>query len=491
MSSSTSSTSAPHPPAHPATESTLRGSIGIPGVVLLVIAAAAPLTAVGGALPVMLAIGNGSGTPVAYLVVAAVLLVFSVGYAAMSRHVVEPGAFYAYVTKGLGPSNGLGAAGLAVVGYTAIQLAIYGLAAATMRDLVLAHGGPDVPWWAWALAFAAMVAALGYRSIDVGKTVLGIALALEVGVVAVLSFAILVRGGAEGISFATFTPGAFFQGSPGIALMFAVASFIGFEATALYGEESRNPGRTVPAATYCAVVAIGVFYAFASWTIVLAYGPARVQAAAQSDVGGLTFAASDRFVGTTYTEMLRILLLTSLFAALLAFHNAIARYFHALGRSGALPVRLARTHRVHGSPHIGSVVQTVVAVLLVSTCALVGADPVLEVFGWMSGMATVAILALMILTSIAVTVFFARTGADRRWWHSRIAPVLGAAGLGVVLALCIGNFTTLIGGSPAAARALIGVVVATFVLGAGSGLRHRRRARRDAPATPGVPVVST
>ncbi|MGY4778831.1 amino acid transporter, partial [Rhodococcus opacus] len=65
---------------------TLRGSIGVVGIVFLVIAAAAPLTAIGGALPVMIAIGNGACAPTAYLIAALVLLVFSVGYAAMSSH---------------------------------------------------------------------------------------------------------------------------------------------------------------------------------------------------------------------------------------------------------------------------------------------------------------------------------------------------------------------------------------------------------------------
>ncbi len=123
----------------------LRGSIGVVGIVFLVIAAAAPLTAIGGALPVMIAIGNGAGAPTAYLIAALVLLVFSVGYAAMSSHMVDTGAFYAYVAKGLGESCGLGAAGLALLTYTAIQAAVYGLAAATIQGLVVQYGGPDLP----------------------------------------------------------------------------------------------------------------------------------------------------------------------------------------------------------------------------------------------------------------------------------------------------------------------------------------------------------
>ncbi len=144
----------------------LRGSIGVVGIVFLVIAAAAPLTAIGGALPVMIAIGNGAGAPTAYLIAALVLLVFSVGYAAMSSHMVDTGAFYAYVAKGLGESCGLGAAGLALLTYTAIQAAVYGLAAATIQGLVVQYGGPDLPWWMWALVLIALVAVLGYRSID-------------------------------------------------------------------------------------------------------------------------------------------------------------------------------------------------------------------------------------------------------------------------------------------------------------------------------------
>jgi amino acid transporter len=162
-------------PVHEAdTAHTLRGHIGIPGVVFLVVAAAAPLTVVAGALPVMLAIANGPGAPMAYLVVAVVLLLFSVGYAAMSHHIVDTGAFYAYVTRGLGAAPGLGAAGLALLTYTAVQAAVYGLAAVTLHDIVTGFGGPDLPWWLWAALLIVVVALLGYRSIDLGAKVLGV-----------------------------------------------------------------------------------------------------------------------------------------------------------------------------------------------------------------------------------------------------------------------------------------------------------------------------
>ncbi|MGV9739031.1 APC family permease [Nocardia farcinica] len=459
----------------------LRGSVGVIGVVFLVVAAAAPLTAVGGALPVMIALGNGAGSPTAFLVAAAVLLVFSVGYAAMSRHMVDAGAFYAYVREGIGNTVGLGAAGLALLAYTAIQAAIYGLASATLHDLVVHYGGPDLPWFVYALGLIAVVALLGYRNIELGAKVLGVLLVVEIGIILVFSAAVLLRGGAHGVDAVSFTPSAFLGGSPGIALMFAIASFVGFEATAIYGEEARDPKRTVPLSTYAAVLVIGVVYAIASWAMVLAFGSGEVAGAAGADPSGLVFTAAERFLGTAAVEIMRVMLVTSLFAALLAFHNAISRYLYVLARDGHGHPALGRTHAKHGSPHRGSIAQTISAVLVVGAFAAAGADPVLQLFTWLSGLATVSVLSLMVLTSIAVIVFFHRSGLDRRVWHTRIAPALGTVGLLAVTATVLANFTTLVGGSTAA-EVLLTLVVAVFVAGV---LAARLRAR---PAPVGEPV---
>jgi hypothetical protein len=51
-------------------------------IVLLVVAAAAPLTAMIGNLPIALARGNGAGTAGAFLIATLTLVCFSIGYAA-------------------------------------------------------------------------------------------------------------------------------------------------------------------------------------------------------------------------------------------------------------------------------------------------------------------------------------------------------------------------------------------------------------------------
>ncbi|MDH2414368.1 APC family permease [Nocardioides sp. CER19] len=472
-----------------ASTSGLRGSIGVVGIVFLVVAAASPLTTVAGSLPVMIALGNGAGAPLTYLIAALVLLLFSVGYAAMSSRITDAGAFYAYVTQGLGRRLGIGAAGLALFAYATIQAGVYGLAASTVEGLVVQYGGPDLPWWFWAFVMMALVGVVGYRNISLGARLLGVLLALEIIAIAVLTVAVFAHGGAHGIDLESFKPSTFVSGSPGIAMMFAIGSFVGFEATAIYSEEARNPKRTVPVATYVAIIVIGVLYALSSWAVVLAFGSGEVQDAALKDTAGLTFGAAATYVGSWTSDAMQVMLVTSLFATLLAFHGAISRYVFALARAGYAPRGLAAVHAKHGSPHAGSLLQTASAVVLVGIFAVAGADPVLQLFTWMAGVAIVAILALMALTSFAILAYFRRTRVDTRVWQTVVAPILGGLGLIAILALVIANFTTLIGGSRTTAAIFLAAVVVTFLGGVVLGGRSSARVLGDeAPDLEPTPV---
>lgn len=461
----------------------LSGSLGAGSIVFMVVAAAAPLTVVAGSVPLGVALGNGAAFPATFAVCCVVLLLFAVGFCAMSRHVPDAGAFYTYVRRGLGRAPGLGAAFLALVTYTAVQLAVYGYLGATLDGLVQHYGGPAVPWWAYALAVLAVVGVLGYRHIELSSKVLGVLLLCEVGIVLVFDAVVTARGGSpSGLSTALFDPAKIGSGSVGIAIMFAIASFIGFEATAIFRDEARDPARTIPRATYTALLLITAFYALSAWAVVSAWGDDAAVAQAGTDPGTMLITTVGTYLGTAGADVVQVLLVTSLFAAALSFHNVLARYAFSLGNSGALPSHCGRSHGRHGSPHVASVVQTVSALVLVALFAVTGMDPVTQVFSWMAGTATLGVLALMTMTCLAVLVFFRRTGADRRVWHTVVAPLLGFAGLAACLALTIGNFPTLIGGSATLAAVIGSVLLGAFVL----GLILHRVLR---PVTSAVPAV--
>jgi len=260
--------------------------------------------------------------------------------------------------------------------------------------------------------------------------------------------------------------------------MFAIAGFIGFEATAIFRDEARDPNRTIPRATYAALALIGVFYTVSAWAIVSAWGDGPAVARATADPGTMVVETAQRYLGTAASDVMQVLFVTSLFAAILSFHNVLSRYAFSLGNTGVLPGICGRSHARHASPHVASLITTTVGALLMAVCAIAGLDPVLEIFTWLAGIASVGIVVLMLLACLAVIVFFRRTGLDRRPWQSLIAPALGFVGLGLILVLLVKNLPLLMGGNTALGVGA-GVLLAVALAAGWALAKARPNAARD------------
>ncbi|AYC36131.1 APC family permease [Streptomyces griseorubiginosus] len=457
-------------------------SLGVLGVLFFVLSAQAPLTAIAGAVPFAVAIGSGAGAPTAYVAAGVVVLLFSVGFVAMSRHVVDAGAFYAYIGKGLGRPAGSGGAGLALLAYCAVQAAMYGLYGATVSALVEHYSGARVAWWVWVLVTMAIVEILGALGIDMGAKILAVFVLAEFSILVAFALVTFFKGGGpEGLGVTeSFSPSAALQGAPGVALMFAVASMFGFESTAIYGEEAREPRKTVPRAAYASVTLIAAFLAFTTWMLVSAHGASQAtsdagKALQSGDATSFVFAPITSLFGGWAGDVLPILLVTSLFAGILAFHNSANRYLFSLGRDGLLPSGLTVVNRRH-SPWGAGAAQTVISVLLVMPFAVLGKDPVLTLFSWLSGVSVLGVMLLYFLTSVSVVVFFRRSRADTRPWNTLIAPALGALGIAGAIWIIVDNFTTLIGGDQTTATWLELTVPVVLVLGVVGARLTRTRA---------------
>lgn len=386
-----------------------KNSLGVAAVTFLVVSAAAPLTAVAGGVPLSMLLGNGPGIPLTFLIVTGVLLMFSVGYVAMARHIRNAGAFYAFTAQGLGGLMGGAAALLAILAYNAMQIGVFGLFGAATSGF-MASLGLDLPWWAWTYIGIAAVAVLGYRRVDLSARVLTVLVVLEYLVVLVIDAAILFSGGDSGLTMEPFTPSAFLSGTPAIGILFCFAAFIGFEATTIYSEEARDPGRTVPRATYISVLIIGIFYMLTAWLMVNGAGAGKLVGELQAlqDPTTFLFGLAERYVGHWIIPVMNLLFVTSLFAGVVAFHNGVARYMYVAGREGLLPRGLGVTHPQYQSPHVGSIVQTAIAITVVGIFAVTGQDPVLALFSWATNVGTLAIMLLMTFTAFAIIAFFAR-----------------------------------------------------------------------------------
>ncbi len=431
-------------PAPAATTPRLTGTLGALSVTFMVIAAAAPLTVVGGIMPIGFLIGNGVGFPVMFLVATAILLLFSVGLVAMSRHLPDAGAFFTYISHGLGRIPGSGAAYLALICYTTVQCAVFSYLGLSMSTTLQAVGVPEIPWWVFTLASIIVVGVLGYNHIELSSKVLVVVLLAEMGIVAILALVVTIQGGAEGITLATFGIDHILSGAPALGLMFAIASFIGFESTVVYRSEVRDPNRTIAIATYSSAIIIGLFYLVAGWAMVEGIGPSKLaEMAANGELSDLAVVTGD-YLGPVGAVIIAILFLGSMFAAVLSLHNVIARYQFSLGRIGILPKKLSAVHTKHTSPYVSSVVQATTAAVFMFFVLLSGMGPV-NAFSWFAGVATLAIVILMAATCLSVIVFFARTKLESNPWRALIAPGLGLIGLAVSAVLIATNFPLLVG----------------------------------------------
>lgn len=454
-----------------------RDKLGVGSIVFLVLAAVAPMTVLIVVLPLAIALGNGGGIPIAILLVALALLLFAVGYAQITKELTNAGGFYAIAVKGLGKIAGLITGIIATIGYNAFvagALGTIGFFAGMVVVPELTGGAVTLDWFWTGLVLFAIVFVLAISGIQVSAVVLGIALVLEIIMVLVFSVSVLVRTGFDpGI----FTPQVITGGSLWIGLLLAATAFIGFEATALFGEEAKDPRRTVPRATYAAIIIIGLMHAFAAWAIVSALGleEAQGQAIEHLDAGDLTLMLIGEYLGEFGVIVALILVVISLFAAQLAFHNSAGRYLFSLGRARVLPNWLARTNS-KGAPQRALLVNFLFAVIIAAifrfTFPEIPSIATLVPVGL--GFATLAIMIVQAIAALSVVVYYRRQG-DSRWWSTFIAPGLGFIALAVFSVMAIANFATVAGSEETYVLVLPWILVAAVVGGVIFGLYLKAR----------------
>lgn len=442
----------------------LQGHMGTAALVFTVLAVAAPLASVNGVGPIVIGFA-GSAAPFAFLIATGILLAFAAGLATMSRYVPNPGAFYAYVTSGLGRPAGLGGAFLAVFAYWLMTTASYAYLGSATNRLITGFGGPEIAWYWYQIAGWALVGVIGYLNVELSAKVLTVVMVLEVAIVVVFDAAVALRGGAAGLSAPLPHSEVFSSGSIGIAVLFCVLCFIGFESTAIFREEAKDPEKTVPRAMYLSVILIGVFYAVSVAFTILAYGQDEAGTVAAENAAGMFGDALGTYVAPVFMDICAILLVNSVFASQIALQNMLSRYLYSLGNDGVLPKALGKAHPKHRSPYRASLVVSAMVAVLAFPFMFTSDEPMMF-YGKMVGVGTYAIAVLMLLASVAVLVFFRRNpNSEASVVKTTVAPVIAILGFSVVVYLATTNIDLISGVTGGLAVAVIILTFATVVAG--------------------------
>lgn len=441
-----------------------KGSVGMVAVIFMAVANAAPITAMTGNVPIAVGFGNGLGAPAGFLFATIILTLFALGYVAMARHITTTGAFYGFISHGLGQVWGMASGVLATFAYVVFEGSLIGGCAYFANDAINTIFGVDVPWLVIAVIAIAAIALLCYFDISLTAAILGVTLTAEVLILFALAFSVIVKGGPDGFmlnqtvllnnAFEGLPAGAFgtaaAAGSMAIGLFFAFWSWVGFETTAVYGEESRNPKKIIPRATIIAVVGLGLFYTFISAMVIAGNGAkASVETSISASPLDLFFGLVTNNLGGVVLDIYKALLVIGSFACALAFHNAASRYLFALGReipSERVQRTVGSTHLKHGSPYIASTIQSVITLLIVLAFAFFTAVqvpdangtpvdtpalvPYVNIYGLLALIGTAAILIVQAICSAAVIWYFwVRKTHRGNVITTLICPLIGGVGM--------------------------------------------------------------
>src|ERR1035438_9037263 len=129
------------------TRALARDRLGVPAVLFFVLAGGAALSGAPGVAPAACPAPGLTGLPAAFLVVAVILAIWASGYVAMTRHIRNAGAFYAFISAGLGRGTGGGAALVALPGYRFFQGGLWGALGPNPAAEAAAHLGLHAAWW--------------------------------------------------------------------------------------------------------------------------------------------------------------------------------------------------------------------------------------------------------------------------------------------------------------------------------------------------------
>jgi amino acid transporter len=408
-----------------------RNSMGLPSAMAMSLAYISPTIGVI-FITALIASKAGIASPFTFIIGTIGIAFMALTLANFSTRVPSAGTFYTFISQGLGSSTGFVMGWLLFFAYALQSPLNTNLFGSFVSGLIKSNFNVDIPWWVLMIFIIAFVGALAWWSIHRSMQLDLAFVVAEVTIVGALLILILVKGGDSGQVPGAWNPGNAPAGlsNIGLAFIFIVFAFFGFESSTTVAEEVKHPRRNVPIALVGSVLLTGIWFCFAMYAVIVGYGKSHIGALASASAPVTDLAT--RYIGHWYSIVVDLAAVSAQIAVLIAIHNANYRIFYALGRERLLPRVLGRTHPRFQTPHIAIIAYSVVALALGLFFGNLWGPQ--AAFGDVGYFSSLGILPIYLLTNIALMVFMWRKHrSEFSWvWHGLfpgIAVVIMGYGL--------------------------------------------------------------
>lgn len=411
-----------------------RNSLGLSELVFHGITHIAPATNVVFTFPII-ALKAGPDIPISFLLTTIVCFFIANTVAEFSRYMPSSGGYYSFATRGLGSRVGFIATWSYLIYDILGPAASSGFLGYLLSDTLQSSFGISVPWWLFALAAFALIWLFTYYGVQMSLHTTAALGGAELLIMVALAITFLLHPGPGSSYAAPLHPSSAPHHYRGIlaGMVFSVLALSGFEAPAPLAQEARRPARFVALSVMLSLLAIGIFYVFASYASAIGWGTGNMAAFA-SDANPY-YTLGHKLWGAAWWLVI-LAIINSAVGAGLACTNAASRVMYTMGQTGILPPVFGQIHPVHRTPAF--------AITFLQFCGMI---PVLlvgmllrpaDIFGFLGTVATLAAIVLYSMANFALTSYIRRElpGQFSIWRHA-VIPWLGTLALLPVLFITI------------------------------------------------------
>lgn len=370
---------------------------------------------------------TGDAAPFAFIVGMLIAAVIAVVIGMYARKLPSAGSFYTYLTNTFGPRTGFVTGVLLFGAYLMVlvfQLAFFG----TFVQAEVAKLGVNIPWQVFALVLLAVSLVLTVLGVRLSLRIGLLGVGFEVAVFLILAIIIIAHGGATGNSVQPFEPSTAPPGANiGLAVVYTIFAFAGFEGATTLGEEARNPTRTIPRALTFTVLSIGIFYVVVTYAEVIGFGVSK---------SGLTQLQTNQTpftdLATHYSSGVLSVLITlatiSSFAALnIATIVTGSRMIHAMGRDRLLPRIFGAVSRYRTPANAAYAVAAWGAAFTLVFGALSGPEDTASWFSFIGTLFTIVAYALVAVG--AVKFYWDHYRSEFSWIRNGLTSAIALLGI--------------------------------------------------------------